>query len=1016
MKRFRKGMAILLCVLMLFPVFNMTPVKAIDLTETESQVQNETEGQGESSENKVPDETAEIQSITLYADPGTLEGSTTITLSDGKLPELPVPSRTGWSFKGWYTGAVTENFYGDEPGEAEVEIKKRYSDKQLQDSWDMLWTSFRAAGYPVRDYADPEYKCLMFSWIIFSDGIQVNSGDELDAGVTELHAMYVPDPVKVEFYLNGWTNSEALALTTYTQYGAYFTALDLNASSLYQWPGRTFDGWYDDSEGGNKYDFNTQGADEQINYCAQPLAGDLKLYAHWNGGPEAESLSFARDSYTLEPGEDFTVTVGYSPIEANVPKVTWVSSNESLVWLKSVSEDGRTATFGTSKNTGIENQNVTVSAALKDSPAVTASAKLTLCHEWNNGRTTQWPSCEQGGTVEYTCRNCQTKMTRNIAADGHRYVSRTVLPACTSDGYEEWYCIVCKKIESITVIQAVGHSWMTFSVSGCAGTVTTKTCTTCGVVEVSSDPGAAVHVWEIVPTVDKYPTCHTEGSQSFHCRNCDLTRDSSIISADPALHTWGEWETNKIAEKLEDGTVVNGEEQHTCTICGAVETRMIIYSGLSDVQDSEIDTEIESNLAPCVSDSIADGDVANDALKNTLKKIIASYRTSTSAEEKTLAESIWSAITENRPITVAVEHTVVDMGDTPEHAEQFRTFAGSASLTFLDIDMVVMTDERILGYLTELDEAITIRHALPEGAAGRIIQVFREHNGVIAVLDSWVEDDRVYFATDKFSVYAIGSTNDITYATTDPIQAQTYTGSEITPDVKVTINGFEILEEGKDYTVSYLNNVEIGTATVIITGIGDFEGSMIETFVIKNKEDVVPAPGGNVAAGGTTPEENSASNDTATNGNTAAGSAVSDRNTTSSATIPGGNTTAGGTDSDGNTAAGGTDSDGNTVIGGADSDGNTVIGGADSDGNTVIGGTDSDGNTAAGGTAPGGNAVSGDTDSDYSALNTTNMKPIVNLKTGESLNATVWIVCLVLMILSGFGLAFVLVRKHLAVK
>ena len=466
-------MSILLCVLMLFPVCSMMPVKATGLTEIEPQVQDEIEGQEDAPENMVSGDPTEIRSISLNAGAGTLEGNTTVILSDGKLPELPVPSRTGWIFKGWYTGAVTENFYGDDPGEIEADIRKFYSDEQLQASWDMLWASFQAAGYPVRDYADPEYKCLMFSWILFSDGKQVGSGDELDAGVAELYAMYVPNPVKVEFYLNGWTNSHALALTTYTQYGAYFTGLDLNTSSLYQWSGRTFEGWYDAPEGGNKYDFSTQGGDEQISYCAQPLTKDLVLYAHWSGGPGAESLSFARDSYALEPGEDFTVTVGYSPMDANVPKVDWTSSNESLVWLKSVSGDGRTATFGTKKDTGVENQNVTVSAALKDDPGVTASVKLTLRHEWDNGRTTQCSSCEQGGIVEYTCINCQTKMTRNYPADGHRYVTRTVAPTCTADGYEERYCVVCKRIESTTDIKAVGHSWVTSSASGCAGTVTT---------------------------------------------------------------------------------------------------------------------------------------------------------------------------------------------------------------------------------------------------------------------------------------------------------------------------------------------------------------------------------------------------------------------------------------------------------------------------------------------------------------------------------------------------------------
>lgn len=67
-----------------------------------------------------------------------------------------------------------------------------------------------------------------------------------------------------------------------------------------------------------------------------------------------------------------------------------------------------------------------------------------------------------------------------------------------------------------------------------------------------------------------------------------------------------------------------------------------------------------------------------------------------------------------------------------------------------------------------------------------------------------------------------------------PIEAQGYTGKAIKPAVKIT-KGSTTLKSGKDYTVSYKNNVKIGTATVTIKGEGDFFGTATQTFkIVKN--------------------------------------------------------------------------------------------------------------------------------------------------------------------------------------
>lgn len=65
------------------------------------------------------------------------------------------------------------------------------------------------------------------------------------------------------------------------------------------------------------------------------------------------------------------------------------------------------------------------------------------------------------------------------------------------------------------------------------------------------------------------------------------------------------------------------------------------------------------------------------------------------------------------------------------------------------------------------------------------------------------------------------------------IANQTYTGSAITPNVTVT-KGAKILTKGVDYTLSYANNVNAGTATVTVNFIGDNVGMtpVSKTFTI----------------------------------------------------------------------------------------------------------------------------------------------------------------------------------------
>ena len=104
---------------------------------------------------------------------------------------------------------------------------------------------------------------------------------------------------------------------------------------------------------------------------------------------------------------------------------------------------------------------------------------------------------------------------------------------------------------------------------------------------------------------------------------------------------------------------------------------------------------------------------------------------------------------------------------------------------------------------------------------------------VMVPIDMWKENIEKH--SDKLSIAGI----------TD----KTYTGSAITQTLTVTFGG-KTLVEGTDYSVSYSNNVNVGTANVTVTGIGAYKGSVSKTFKI----NAPASQGGSTGSTSTTPK------------------------------------------------------------------------------------------------------------------------------------------------------------------
>ena len=93
--------------------------------------------------------------------------------------------------------------------------------------------------------------------------------------------------------------------------------------------------------------------------------------------------------------------------------------------------------------------------------------------------------------------------------------------------------------------------------------------------------------------------------------------------------------------------------------------------------------------------------------------------------------------------------------------------------------------------------------------------------------------DTYYIASIRGYTNNMG-TIDIRDANIEGILDKTYNGKAQTQKLVLTYTGNK-LKEGTNYTVTYKNNINKGTATVIITGKGNYTGTIEKTFTIKPK-------------------------------------------------------------------------------------------------------------------------------------------------------------------------------------
>ena len=270
--------------------------------------------------------------------------------------------------------------------------------------------------------------------------------------------------------------------------------------------------------------------------------------------------------------------------------------------------------------------------------------------------------------------------------------------------------------------------------------------------------------------------------------------------------------------------IVVGENSATVTITGAGNYVGTLTATFSIVEAPEPVTT--KDIAQATVEPIADQDYTGDAV-----------------EPKPVVKMDETTLVEGTDYTLAYADNV-EAGEATVTITGTGAYEGTLSAKFVIVKPELI-NLRTAGFAIQSIPDQTLGDAAPEPTvvvtdgtttleAGKDYTVRYENNSAPGTARAVVTGTGAYTGViDKAFKVVSGAEQrtSIKGARVSSIAAQSYTGSAIEPKVEVTLDG-KTLVEGADYTLSYESNVNVGTARVVITGTGAYEGTIDATFVI----------------------------------------------------------------------------------------------------------------------------------------------------------------------------------------
>ena len=326
----------------------------------------------------------------------------------------------------------------------------------------------------------------------------------------------------------------------------------------------------------------------------------------------------------------------------------------------------------------------------------------------------------------------------------------------------------------------------------------TKTCTQCGATVTET----------IAKTSHKYvatvvaPTCTTNGYTLHKCSVCGTSYKDSTTKA--TGHSYGNSVVTKQPTCTSEGTAIK-----TCTKCNATVTEKLPAKGHTAVTD-------KGYPATCTTAGKTDGShcsVCNTVIKAQTVINATGHKSSGWIVDK--AASIGVKGSKHKECTVCKK--VLETAEIPALA---KTSISKASVTLSTSTYAYdgkaktpSVNVKVNGKTLKKDTDYTVSYSnnTKVGTAKVTITGKGNYTGSVS------------------KTYSIK--NNFKKATVSGISTKAFTGKNITHSITVKYNG-KTLKNGTDYTVSYSNNKNIGTATVKITGKGSYTGTITKTFKI----------------------------------------------------------------------------------------------------------------------------------------------------------------------------------------
>ena len=423
-------------------------------------------------------------------------------------------------------------------------------------------------------------------------------------------------------------------------------------------------------------------------------------------------------------------------------------------------------------------------------------------HSYGNSVVTKQPTCTSEGAAIKTCTKCNATVTETIPKTSHKYADTVVAPTCTADGYTLHKCSVCGTSYKDNTTKATGHSYgnsvVTKQPTCTSEGAAIKTCTKCNATVTETIPKTSHKYADTVVA----PTCTTDGYTLHKCSVCGTSYKDNTTKA--TGHSYGNSVVTKQPTCTSEGTAIK-----TCTKCNATVTEKLPAKGHTAVTD-------KGYSATCTTAGKTDGShcsVCGAVIKAQTTITATGHKSSGWIVDK--AASIGVKGSKHKECTVCKK--VLETAEIPALS---RISISKASVTLSTSTYAYDGKAKKPGVTVKLNGK-TLKN-------GTDYTVSYSNNTKVGTATVKITGKGNYTGSVS-KTYSIK--NNFKKATVSGISNKSYTGKNITQSITVKYNG-KTLKNGTDYTVSYSNNKNIGTATVKIAGKGSYTGTITKTFKI----------------------------------------------------------------------------------------------------------------------------------------------------------------------------------------